>query len=501
MLALIIIGSAFGGVTALKLPPTYTSSSVLLVEGPQIPDNLVAPTVLTEASEQLEVIQQRLMTRANLIDIANELKVFRGEGPYSPDEIVQKMKESTTIRRQSGRGRATLMTIRFNSADPKTAANVVNEFVTLVLEVNNEFRITRAENTLEFFEQEVQRLSVDIDRKSADIVEFRNLNAEALPESLDYRLGRQTLLQERQARLDRDRSVSTTQREEIIRLFESTGVVRNSPQQQALSPDEAQLAQLNAELDQLLSVFSDTNPKVKILKGRIENLEDRIALSVSSSNGSTDEEPDEENTRNAMLQISLGEVDARLGLIDQEYQTITEELEKLEESIRATSANAIALATLERDYDSLQARYKNAVDNLNRASIGERIEVTSQGQRITVIESASVPSEPSGPERMKIAIMGVGAGIGAAGAFFLILELLNRTIRRPVELTSRFQITPIATLPYMESRGERRLRRAALVAACLVVLAGVPAGLWYVDTYFMPLDLLASRIISRLGLT
>ena len=497
MLALIIIGSAFGGVTALKLPPTYTSSAVLLVEGPQIPDNLVESTVQTDAGEQLEVIQKRLMTRSNLIDIANEVKVFNDQPNITPDRIVKQMRDSSKIKRQSGRSRATLMTMTFEASNARKAAAVVNEYVTLVLEVNNENRIERAENTLEFFEQEVQRLSIDLDTKSAEVVQFRNLNNDALPESLDYRLGRQNLLQERTARLDRDRSAATAQREEIIRLFETTGLVRTD-QRASLSPDEQRLAALRSELDQLLAVYSDSNPRVSIMRGRIEKLEETVAATTTPQNADA---PDPQDARDAMLQVSLSEVDSRLALIAEEYELVTNELTQLEENIRATSANSIALATLQRDYDNLQERYNRAVNNLNQASIGERIEVTSQGQRISIIEGASVPTEPSGPERTKIAAMGIGAGLGAAGAFFILLELLNRTIRRPTELTSRFEIIPIATLPYMESRGQRRVRRMALITATLVVLAGVPAGLWYIDTYFMPLDLLASKIISRLGLT
>jgi hypothetical protein len=29
----------------------------------------------------------------------------------------------------------------------------------------------------------------------------------------------------------------------------------------------------------------------------------------------------------------------------------------------------------------------------------------------------------------------------------------------------------------------------------------VPAALWAVDTYFMPLDMLADRILTRMGIT
>ena len=63
MTALFVGCVVIAGVSALKLPPTYTTSARLLVEGPQIPDSMVSSTIRTEAQEQLQVIEQRLLTR------------------------------------------------------------------------------------------------------------------------------------------------------------------------------------------------------------------------------------------------------------------------------------------------------------------------------------------------------------------------------------------------------------------------------------------------------
>ena len=68
-------------------------------------------------------------------------------------------------------------------------------------------------------------------------------------------------------------------------------------------------------------------------------------------------------------------------------------------------------------------------------------------------------------------------------------------------MQSKFGIIPLAVIPYMESRSERRRRRALLVGAFVTVLIGVPAVLYYIDTTYMPLDILANKVFDRLGLT
>lgn len=87
-----------------------------------------------------------------------------------------------------------------------------------------------------------------------------------------------------------------------------------------------------------------------------------------------------------------------------------------------------------------------------------------------------------------------------AGGYFMLLEFLNRTIRRPAELVQRFNITPITTIPYIESSGRKIARRSGLILATLIAIIGVPAVLLYIDTNYMPLDIFVQKALDRLGI-
>ena len=152
MLALFLICAISATVTALKLPPTWDTSALLLVEEAQIPDSMVQVEQI-DAGQQLQVIEQRLLTRANLLDIARKFDVFEEMRSMTPDAIVDDMLAQTRITRTAGRGQATLMRVSFEARFPETAANVVNGYVTLIQQESTDFRISRAESTLNFFEQ------------------------------------------------------------------------------------------------------------------------------------------------------------------------------------------------------------------------------------------------------------------------------------------------------------------------------------------------------------
>lgn len=485
MLALFLVCSVLGVFTAIRAPSTYSTSARLLVEGPQIAAEM---TQNPDSARTLQVIETQLMTRANLIDISNKFNVF-GDPSLTPDEKVRRMRESTRIARSAGRDQAAMMTIGFTGARAQIVADVVNEYVTLILSGSTRERVGRAEEQLSFYQQEVERLNTDLDAQSARILQFKRENAEALPENLQYRQGRQALLQERTARLQNDIASLEQQRSDMMRLFEQTGAVSGVAAQ---TPEQQELAQLRTRLAQMVAISqTGDNPRIRGLRAQIAALEQTIQP-VTTDPGS--------QTGNPMLDLNLSQIDSRIEASRTELEQASTELETLEGSIRETSANAIALAALERDQANIQTRYNAAVASLAQARTAERIESSARGERITVIESASVPNAPSGPSRARIAAMGGGVGMALAIGFFVLMELLNSAIRRPADLKSRFDVTPLAVIPHLEDRRERRSRRAWRIGVILAVLTAVPLALWYLHMNYMALDVLTMKVLERLGL-
>ena len=119
--------AAVGLTTAAVLPPVYRAEARLLVESPQIPDDLAASTVSTGAPEALQIIQQRLLTRANLLDMAQRLQVYGtgsaaggggGAAVMSPDKIVEDMRRRTQIDLPDQKAEAAFVSVSFAANCP-----------------------------------------------------------------------------------------------------------------------------------------------------------------------------------------------------------------------------------------------------------------------------------------------------------------------------------------------------------------------------------------------
>ncbi|MDB6452955.1 GumC family protein [Falsirhodobacter sp. 20TX0035] len=471
---------------ALRLPASYASHVLLVVEGAPIPTELAQATVQTPAEERLQMIQTRLMTRANLLQTARDLKVFEDIEAMTPDQIVAAMVAATTIKTSSGRGQANQMTLSFEASSAEIAAGVLNRYLELILSADTKVRSSRAAETQQFFQQEVARLEQDLATRSAAIVDFKRDNIDALPENLEMRNNLQAANAARLQAIALERRELQEQRKQMVDLFRATGRVAGS--NETRSAREEKVEELEMQLSDLLAVYPEDNTLVRVTR-------DRIAA-LKSVTGGTEEGV---SPAEAVLNIQLASLDAGLANLDEETARLEEAQTKLAEGIARTPVNAIALEGLERDYSNVQARYVAASSGLSQAATGERMEIMSRGGRISVVEQPSVPSKPTRPNRKLIAAGGIFLGVVLGVAAIVLLEMLNRTARRPADIVNRLGIMPIATIPYMPSVREAARQRTVRFGRSFAALAGVVVLLVGLHLFYKPLDQIALRVMSTIG--
>uniref|UniRef100_Q07SP2 Lipopolysaccharide biosynthesis n=1 Tax=Rhodopseudomonas palustris (strain BisA53) TaxID=316055 RepID=Q07SP2_RHOP5 len=227
--------ASIGLTVVLLWPATYLAEGKILVESQQIPTELVRPTVSTIASERIQVIEQRIMTRDTLLSIANRYGLTTGWAQrFSGTEMVDFMKDRTKLKplelkiaaRQNGR-QAIAFTIGFEYENPGIATRVANELVTMVLSEDVRTRTDFAAGTTKFLERESRKLEGDLGAIELKISEMRRRETLGLPVK-------------------------------------------------EINPAETARATLKAELAMKSSTYSASHPDIKALKARIAALESTI---------------------------------------------------------------------------------------------------------------------------------------------------------------------------------------------------------------------------------
>jgi len=159
------------GLSAAALwPATFLSQGKILVQSQQIPTELVHPTVTNAAQERIQVIEQRTMTRENLLAIVDKFQLFpEKRSLMSASQLVDAMTKSTKIEpiaqplafRTQTLNPTIVFTVGFEYSDPQTASKVANELITRILSEDLRDRTSRATDTTQFLSREVQRLQAE----------------------------------------------------------------------------------------------------------------------------------------------------------------------------------------------------------------------------------------------------------------------------------------------------------------------------------------------------
>ena len=474
--------TAAGATVAMVLPAVYRSTASILVEPQQIPDQLAETTVANNPFQQAQIIEQRLMTRANLLELANRLGLYKNlPEPMSANAIVGDMRERIEfigfipdVTQMRGIPGATILGVAFEAETAEMALKGSNELVNLVLQENVRLRTGRAGDTLEFFSTEVDRLSQALETQAARIAEFKTAHVSALPDSMDSRRAQQEREQQRLLDLEREEAQLRNQRATVEWVYQRTGRAQGLA---ATTPEEDELQRLQGELLQAQAIYKATSPQVRILQNRIAALQglvdqQRAARAVPDADGNAAQPLTE-------LDAELAPIDDRLKFIADEKATIQGNLSTLDSSIQETPENEMVLSGLERELTALQEQYKAAVASRSQAQTGERIEVLSKGERFSLIEQPILPTRPARPARKLIAAAGLVGGVGAGVVLVFLMEMLNRSIRRPVDLTNRLGIQPFATLPYIRTREEIRWKRGVIGGVLVSILAAIPLVLYF----------------------
>ena len=493
---------------AILLPPIYLATAKILVESQQIPTDLARPTVTSDALERLQIIQQRLTTRDNLLDIARKFNLRPSHGgSISPSDLVDFVRESTSIGQiavSTGRSRrnqkqAIAFKVSYESRSPNTAAGVANELVGLILEQNIRSRTSRASETLKFFREQVNTLQQKIVSLESQIVEFKSKNEATLPDSLEYRRGAMTQLRTEIAEIAS--KIVTLEGQRDLLLRSPNTIVEGF----SADPTISELDKLQLQLVQLRGLYTDSHPNVRSVKQQIAALQTALQNTPKSGTArkqdgknlwSNGKAPANVNSANTSRSQVIGR---QVELLKKQRDELQVRFDDVNKSVLQTPQVEIALNSLLREHENLQSRFNQAKLKMAEAETGERLEEDRQSERFEIIEQAAVPTKPEKPNRVRIILVGLFASIAAGVGLVLLMEMLDQSVRTSQDLEKRLSVRPIAVIPYISTREEVAARRRNIKLLMAGSAASIVVGLGLIHAFYLPLQLVIEKVLIRLA--
>ena len=496
---ILIIGLPVVGLYAFLKPPLYQAEAKILVESQRIPDELARSTVTGEAAERLQIIQQRLMARDNLTKLIQDVGLFTDRGDLTMTDKVDLARKATkivpiTVTGQRRRDRMlTAFVIQVTVNDAKKAAKLANEYVTIVLDQNIQARSERARETTTFFIQEQDRLNNEIIALEQKITAFKQENKDALPETMAFRQSELSRLGDERLGVEQTLLQIQEERRAIRDSLEILDLIGTPVAEQ--SEEARELRRLKSELEQKRGILSDQHPEIRALKNRIAALE---AL-VEEQTPETAEGDPTLGPKKADLNNKLETLEERERLYRARLKDLEREGTTLAQSLQRTPSVEIELDSMARSLDELHTAHAGATRKRAEAEISERLEINQQAERFEVIENAIVPRVPVAPNRKKIIVMGGGAIFALAFGLAFLVDQMRPRVRTAAQLERQLGLRPVVSLPVVLTRRQRIWRWLSRSFLAILILLAIPAGIYALDQYYMPLPLLAERMAEKSG--
>ncbi|MDO6586296.1 Wzz/FepE/Etk N-terminal domain-containing protein [Salipiger sp. 1_MG-2023] len=227
--AIILLGSAISFYIATKQTKIYEATAVVQIEESQVPDTLAGSAAQSQdAARRVQLIEQRLMSRDNLVQVMNVHQLFDADPEMSLNERVFLMRESIRIDEirnnpnayaaQQEAPSGLMITVTLD--DPEKAADLANELMTTVIDQSRDRSVTSARDTLSFFADEEARVEAEISAKETEIATFKEQNGDALPAGMNALRDQLTTLQDNALTLEREivalQANSSRQRQEVL---------------------------------------------------------------------------------------------------------------------------------------------------------------------------------------------------------------------------------------------------------------------------------------------
>ena len=458
LIAAVLVAGIVATLTyATSLPRTYQAIEVIQLQ-PSAMQGVATGGQLSDAPARLRLIEQRVMTRQNVIDMIARHHLFDDAPEMSEGDRIARFRQDVRIDLIPSAGApgadagVSALMVTANAGTGATAAAVANDIADQIVEGNRNVVVQRLADLVAALNVEDQRLLAQTAALREEVEALRRDEGEALPENLEVLQTEMTTLQVQ--RVDTTRSIQTLERERLT-LEVSGGSTEGGNATVSLSE---QIGRLRVDLAQARRRLSNTHPEVLRLEAQIEELQRGGVSNLSPG---------------VQRQVAL--IDDQLSTMEDERTALDSRLADIDRAIARMPEVAQRLDTLNRRLQALDTQRDAVAARLAAARLDEGLISGEHGERMVILERAAVPEQPQSSSRRRVAVLGLAGSMGAALLLALLLELARPILRTPRQLEKALGIGVIAVARRVPTPAERT---AGLVRLAVTV-AILAAGAWY----------------------
>jgi succinoglycan biosynthesis transport protein ExoP len=538
---------------ARLLPAIYESSSTILIEEQQIPQEFVRSTVTGFADQRIQSLTQQILSRVKLWEIIQQFNLYDDmRKKYTREEVLESMRDNIKIntisaevggkqRRRGGPEITIAFTISYCGKNPGTVQKVAGTLASLYLEQNLKTREAQAQSTTQFLQAELKELQERIKGLGEKITAFKEQHEGLLPEQQEFNRQQAARLEMEIRQLDStvrnveerknylQGQLATVQPDAPIIGATGERIMAPSERLKALEikladlrakfsddyPDvrrvrreiaelkkivgqtgesssirRQKLTQLKAELAQAQGKYSDQHPEIIKLKNEIARLE-----KVPESSPAPQPVAGADNPAYISLTTQVKAADIDIASYRSQQAAMRDKLQMYRARLEEAPKVEQDWLALQRDYQNAHHKYQEVMNKILEARIGEGMEEHQKGEKFTLIDPASYPEKPVSPKRWLILLAGLISSLAAGLGTVALAEHLDHSVKSSDELMRLTGLPVLGSIIRIQTTEDiawaRRKRRLIWTVTSVSLLVGlVLFHFFYMDLWVLTAKLL-----------
>lgn len=436
-------------IISYALPKKYEAQSTVFIERNVI-SNLVKGIAITPSMEdRLRVLIYSMKSRRLLYKVIQALDMdLNTENQMELAEIIEDFQEDTSIEiRKGARGVMDLFIISYRDADPKFARDYVNTLVRMYIEGSLSEKRNEAYGANIFLAEQIEFFKKKLDIIDAEILNFRR--EKGIFVSTDER---RIVLEIRNTE-EKLEELKILKMELKAKIDSMAKKLKDGNAYEAGGPGEsADVRTLQKKLDNLLLDYTEDYPEVIKVRAGIEALKQRLKSETEKSGASQDL-----NAEMSNLTPFYQELKAELVKVESDFAAMMargKHLKKLIEAkksyLRDIPAEKKKLVDMERQRATDERIYEELILRHGQSEVSKQMEIQDKGATFNIIDPAVLPTKPVSPNRARIILFGIFAGL--AGAFGLVFLIDNMdTSVKTLDALKTLGLPVLAVIPAMRS--------------------------------------------------
>jgi polysaccharide chain length determinant protein (PEP-CTERM system associated) len=462
VLPITIVGcGAIAILLAMVLPKKYTSQTLILVQQPTVPSDIVKPVVTEDLNHRLASMQEQILSRTRLEPIIGKFGLYpEDRGKVHIEDLVERLRASiavTPLVSMPGTQNQSLpgfyVNVTFN--DPQLAQQICTEITSMFMEQNAHALEQQAARTTSFLSQQLDEAKAKLDEHDAKLAQFKRQYLGSLPEEAQANL---SLLMGMNSQLEANtQALSRAQQDKAFNesLFNQQQANLEVAQKQAGHDPETLEQQLNALQDQLTVLqahYTAEHPDVIKMKNSIEELKKRMAEEAKTdpSGSGNAQTPRSEPPQMQQFRAKLRQDELNIADLTKRQAQIQNQIGVLQARVQASPVVEQQFKEMTRNYQSALEFYNELLKKRDNSAMATDLQHQQEGEQFRVLDPPSLPDKPSFPKKPYFLGGGLGAGLALGVGILALIAIRDTSIytERDVELCLRLPV--LGMIPNLE---------------------------------------------------